>query len=139
MEFLLEFWSNLSWSKIGIGAIVLIVSVAVSYIAVLVVVVKIPADYFSESHVQSIDPSKPFLIRWGAVIFKNIIGLILLISGIIMLFVPGPGVLAILLGIIMMDIPGKRPFEVKLIKRPAVLAAINNLRAKYKKSPLILD
>jgi hypothetical protein len=56
-----------------------------------------------------------------------------------MIFGPGPGVLTILLGLIMLDIPGKRPLEVKIIQRPAVLSAINNLRARYKKAPLVMD
>lgn len=139
MDWLAEFWANLTWSRIAVGAFFLLLSVVISYVAVLFVIVKIPADYFSESHIQHIDSDKPFLKRWGAVIFKNFVGLILLIAGIVMLFVPGPGVLAILLGIIMMDIPGKRPFETKLIKRPTVLSALNKLRAKYNKPPLILD
>ena len=53
--------------------------------------------------------------------------------------VPGQGILTILLGLIMLDIPGKRPLEARIIKRPAVLAAINGLRAKYNKPPLIMD
>jgi hypothetical protein len=106
---------------------------------VVVVAVRIPADYFSSAYSMNFRSDKPFWVRWGAIIFKNIIGVILVIVGIVMLFVPGPGILAILLGIIMMDIPGKRPFESRLIKRPMILAAINNLRAKYSKPPLILD
>jgi hypothetical protein len=39
----------------------------------------------------------------------------------------------------MMDIPGKRPIEAWIIKRPAVLSAVNNFRAKYNKPPLIMD
>lgn len=50
-----------------------------------------------------------------------------------------PGVLTILLGLIMVDIPGKRPLEARIIQRPSVLAAINKLRAKYDKPPLVLD
>ena len=56
-----------------------------------------------------------------------------------MIFTPGPGVPTILLGLIMMDIPGKRPLEAKIIKRPNILATVNNLRARYSKPPLIMD
>jgi hypothetical protein len=132
-------WASLTWFKIAVGIIFLLISVVISYGAVLIVAIKIPADYFSESQIQHIDHGQPFFKKWGAVIFKNLIGFILIMAGVIMLFVPGPGILAILLGIIMMDIPGKRPFETKLIRRPAILSAINSLRAKYNKPPLILD
>ena len=56
-----------------------------------------------------------------------------------MIFTPGPGVPTILLGLIMMDIPGKRPLEARIIQRPMVLSAVNDLRAKYNKPPLIMD
>ena len=139
IETLSLFWESLTFSKIAIGFSVLLISVAISYGAVILVIVQIPADYFSPAYSRDLHSDKPFLVRWGAVIFKNIVGVILLIAGIVMLFVPGPGILAILLGIIMMDIPGKRPLEARLIQRPAVLTAINNLRSRYNKPPLILD
>ena len=62
-----------------------------------------------------------------------------MIAGVIMLIGPGQGVLTILIGLILMDIPGKRPLEAKLIKRPIILAAVNNCRAKYNKPPLVMD
>ena len=79
--------------------------------------------------------------RWGAVILKNIFGVFLILLGIVLSLpgVPGQGILTILLGLIMLDIPGKRPLEARIIKRPAVLAAINNLRARYSKPPLLMD
>ncbi|MDQ2746076.1 MAG: PGPGW domain-containing protein, partial [Acidobacteriota bacterium] len=82
---------------------------------------------------------KHFSLRWAAFIVKNTVGFLLLIAGIIMIFTPGPGVPTILLGLIMMDIPGKRPLEAKLINRPMVLSAVNDLRARYNKLPLVID
>jgi hypothetical protein len=86
-------------------------------------------------------PNSPFLVRWGAVILKNILGVILILIGLALSLpgVPGQGLLTILLGLIMLDIPGKRPLEARIIKRPTILAAINKLRAKYNKPPLELD
>ncbi len=101
--------------------------------------VKIPADYFSSKYVKKLSADKHFSFRWAAFILKNVFGFLLIIAGIIMIFTPGPGVPTILLGLIMMDIPGKRPIEAKLIQRPMVLGAINDLRARYKKPPLIMD
>ncbi|MCU1290710.1 MAG: uncharacterized protein JWN60_2939 [Acidobacteria bacterium] len=86
-------------------------------------------------------PNSPWVVRWGALIAKNLFGAFLILLGIVLSLpgIPGQGFLTILLGLIMLDIPGKRPLEAKIIKRPAVLSAINNLRARYKKSPLVMD
>ena len=139
MEWLQNFWETLTLQRIIIGALALIVSLIVSYGAIMIVVVKLPANYFSSEYSSSLWSNKSFWIRWSAVIFKNIVGVLLILLGIGMTIGPGPGLLTILLGLVMLDIPGKRPLEAKIIKRPAVLSAINNLRARYKKSPLIVD
>ena len=74
-------------------------------------------------------------------ILKNLLGVVLILLGIILSLpgVPGQGILTILLGLIMLDIPGKRPLEAKIIQRPAILSAINTLREKYRKPPLVMD
>jgi hypothetical protein len=126
-------------SRVLFGAGLFAVSVVVSIIIVGIVMVKIPANYFSSHYQQDFLPNSSWLTRWGAVIAKNIAGLLLVIAGIIMLVGPGQGILTILIGLMLMDIPGKRPLEARLIKRPAILAAVNNFRAKYDKPPLIID
>ncbi len=124
-----------------IGAGLFVGSLLLSFLAIGIVMVKLPANYFSSHYTQDFLPGSPWIVRWGAVIAKNIIGVILIILGILLSFpgVPGQGILTILLGLIMLDIPGKRPLEAKIIKRPNVLAAINSLRARYGKPPLIMD
>jgi len=139
MDWFWQFWESLTLGRIALGLLFLFLSVIVSYGAVILVMVKIPADYFSSSYVRNLNPGKHFLLRWSAVILKNLVGFLLVVAGIVMIFGPGPGVLTILLGLVMMDIPGKRPLEAKLIQRPTVLSAINNLRARYNKPPLIVD
>lgn len=139
MEWLSQFWESLTWSKIIIGMLLLILQVVISYAAIIFVMIKLPADYFSSTYAKNHINDSRFLVRWGGVILKNLIGFVLVIVGIIMVVTPGPGGLTILLGLVMMDIPGKRPLEVKLIQKPAVLAAINKLRVRYDKPPLIID
>ena len=138
-EWLARYWETLTWSKIIIGLLITAVSIGVSYALIIIGMIKIPADYFSSRYVRDIKDEKHFSVRWLSFIVKNLIGLALIVAGLIMIVTPGPGVPTILLGLIMMDIPGKRPLEAKLIRRPAVLAAVNNLRARYKKPPLIMD
>jgi len=141
MNWLSNFWASLTLGQILLGAGLFVLSLTVSFLSIGIVMVKIPENYFSPHYVQNFLPGKPWLIRWSAVIIKNAFGAFLVILGIILSLpgVPGQGILTILLGLIMLDIPGKRPLEAKIIQRPSVLSAINNLRARYNKSPLVMD
>jgi hypothetical protein len=80
-------------------------------------------------------------VRWGAIVLKNVLGIFLVLLGIVLSLpgVPGQGILTILLGLMMLDIPGMRPLEAHIIRRPAILAAINRLRTKYQRPPLQVD
>ena len=141
IERIAEFWRSLTWGGIGLGVLLFAVSLAVSFAAIAIVMVKIPAHYFSPHYDEDFLPDSHWTVRWGAVILKNILGVFLILLGIVLSLpgVPGQGILTILLGLIMLDIPGKRPLEARIIKRPAVLAAINKLRARYGKPELVLD
>jgi hypothetical protein len=141
MEWLSNFWASLTWSKILLGAGLFLFSLAASTLAIAIVMVKIPPNYFSSHHNRDFLPNSSWIVRWGAVIAKNVAGVLLILLGIILSLpgVPGQGFLTILLGLIMIDIPGKRPLEARIIKRPAILSTINNFRARYGKPPLVMD
>ncbi|MFN0158243.1 MAG: hypothetical protein ACKVRP_09255 [Bacteroidota bacterium] len=141
MERLTEFFSSMTWPNVLISLGLFVVSLVFSTLVLGIVMVKLPADYFSASHPRHFLLDKPKFIRWGALIAKNLVGLFLIVMGIILSLpgVPGQGILTILLGLIMIDIPGKRPFEARIISRPPILNSINKLRARYGKPPLILD
>lgn len=139
IEWISAWWQALTWTAILVSAGFFVLSFCLSIIVVAIVVVKIPANYFSSHYRQDFLPNSSWFTRWGVTIIKNVIGLVLVMAGIVMLIGPGQGVLTILIGLIMMDIPGKRPLEARIIKRPAVLAAVNNLRARWKKPPLEVD
>ena len=138
---LTDFWNSLTWTKVLVFLGFFLTSLLLSFLAIGIVLVKIPANYFSSHYKQDFLPDSHWSVRWGAVIVKNILGLFLILLGIVLSLpgVPGQGVLTILLGLIMIDIPGKRPIEARIIKRPTVLAAANNLRERYGKPPLELD
>lgn len=129
----------MTWTTLLIWAVVFVISLAVNFIVIGVVMVKIPSNYFSTHYVADFRPNTSWFHRWGTVIAKNLVGLILLAAGVVMLVGPGQGILSILTGVILMDIPGKRPLEARLIKKPPVHAAINKLRERYGKPPLELD
>lgn len=139
-DWLNDLWASLTLGRVLLGVGVFLGSLLISFLAIGVVMVKIPANYFSTHYKQDFLPNSSWAVRWGAVIAKNILGLFLIALGIVLSLpgVPGQGVLTILLGLIMIDIPGKRPLEARIIKRPTVLAAINNLRERYGKPQLEL-
>jgi hypothetical protein len=141
MDWLSNFWATLSLEQLLLAIGLFVLSLAISFLSIAVVMVKIPENYFSSHYVRDFLPGKPWLVRWSAVIIKNTFGFFLVILGIILSLpgVPGQGILTILLGLIMLDIPGKRPLEAKIIQRPVILSAINNLRARYNKSPLVIN
>jgi hypothetical protein len=141
MSWLQDIWAGMTLGRAAIGVVIFLLSLGISFGAIALVMVKVPPHYFSARHDRDFLPGSPFLVKWGAVIAKNIAGVFLILLGIILSLpgVPGQGILTILLGLIFLDIPGKRPLEAKIIKRPAVLSAINKLRARYDKPPLELD
>jgi hypothetical protein len=140
-DWLAHLWASLTWQMMLLGAGLFLISFAVSTALVSFALIKLPANYFHSSHARAFWEDKSRAMRWSGVILKNLVGLVLIGLGIIMSLpgIPGPGILTILLGLVMMDIPGKRPLETRLVKRPSVLQAINRLRARFDKPPLVLD
>lgn len=141
MEWLSEFWANLTLTQFLFGVGIFLLSLLFSFGSIAVVMINIPADYFSSHYHPQFMTDKPWIVRWSAVILKNVFGFFLVLLGVALSLpgVPGQGILTILLGLIMLDIPGKRPLEAGIIKRPAVQKSIDKLRARFNKPPLILD
>ena len=141
IQWLNDQWAAATWNSILLAIALFVVSLIVSFAAIGIVMVRIPPHYFSLHYERDFLPGSPWLVRWGALLAKNALGLILILIGIVLSLpgVPGQGILTILLGLIMVDIPGKRPLEARIVQRPAVLNAINRLRAKYDKLPLVMD
>lgn len=107
-----------------------------SLIAIPFILVRLPPHYFDERHPRPwMEDHHPVLRLVGHVI-KNTVGVVLLMAGFAMLFLPGQGIVTMLIGISLLDFPGKRRLEAKLIGQPSVLRAINALRERYGQPPL---
>jgi hypothetical protein len=80
-------------------------------------------------------------MRVVAILGKNLLGAVLVLLGIVLSLpgVPGQGILTILLGVMLLDFPGKRDLERKIVGRPKVREAIDRLRKRFGKQPLVLD
>jgi len=70
-------------------------------------------------------------------IFRNCLGLILLLAGIIMLFLPGQGLLTILLGTLLITFPGKKKLMSALVYQPKIQHSMDWLRKKRGKPPFL--
>lgn len=109
-----------------------------SLIAIPFILVRLPTDFFDIRVPRPwMEDHHPVLRVMGHLV-KNVIGVIFLFAGFLMLFLPGQGILTMLIGISMLDFPGKRKVEAKLIGQPTVLHAINGMREKFGKPPLII-
>jgi hypothetical protein len=109
-----------------------------SLIAIPFILVRLPTDFFDIRVPRPwMEDHHPVLRVLGHLV-KNMVGAIFLFAGFLMLFLPGQGILTMLIGISMLDFPGKRKVEAKLIGQPTVLHAINGMREKFGKPPLII-
>lgn len=109
----------------------------VSLIVIPWILIKIPSDYFfADKRKRYPWGNCPPIIRSIVLLIKNLLGVILIISGIAMLFMPGQGILTIVGGIVFMDFPHKYKIIRQIIKNSNILTYINKLRAKANQAPL---
>ena len=127
-------------NKILLSVALFAVTFVISLLAVGYILVKLPPTFFLDHHCRDWWRDKSPWLRWLGIGAKNLLGIALVVLGAIQSFpgVPGQGILTILIGVVLLDIPGKRRLERKLIGRPKVLRAVNRLRARYKKPPLVV-
>ncbi len=103
-------------------------------------VVRIPRDYFAtDPRPRTMFADRHPVLRWAALIIKNLVGALLVLAGIAMLVLPGQGVLTIMLGLMLLDFPGKHRLERRIIRLPPVRNSMNWLRRKANAPPLQLD
>ena len=121
-----EFW----W--LGIFSIV---TFALTIMILPLVIIRLPADYFSGEKADGFISRQSGGRRYFLLFVKNFGGALLLIMGILMLFMPGQGVLTIIAGLSIMNFPGKRKLEIKLLSNQKVLKGLNWIRKKGKKEP----
>ncbi len=113
---------SLVWVSLASAAMGVLAALAAS-----VVIVHLPADYFEK-------PKPKARGGWGLV--RNISGWLLIVAGIAMLPLPGPGAVVILLGVMMADFPGKTKVQRWILARGPILKPANWLRARFHRPPL---
>jgi len=111
----------------------------VTLAAIPIIIVRLPADYFikDKNLARRFCQDKPVL-RIIIVAFKNIFGIVFLIMGFLMLFIPGQGILTMLIGYSMLDFVNMRGPVYKIVQKPSIYEFINRIRDKNEKPPIKL-
>jgi hypothetical protein len=131
---------GLTWGGVFFGASLFLVTMIGSLLVVGFLLVKLPPTYFQDFHCRDVWVDRHPVLRLAARSGKNVLGAILVVIGTILSLpgVPGQGVLTILVGFMLLDLPGKRRLERRIVGRRRLLRAINRLRKRFGRPPLVL-
>ena len=142
-EWLTELLStlDLTWSKVLWGLGLYLVTFLGSTVVTACLVIRLPATYFCDASPRNVWGDRHPVLRWTGFLLKNLLGILLIVLGGIMSLpiIPGPGILTLVLGVMLLDFPGKRRLEQWLVRRATVLKAMNRLRQRYGKPPLVVE
>jgi hypothetical protein len=130
-------WFDQHGDLLAILGVVSIVTFIATLVLVPILVARLPEDYFSHPRRRR--------SRWGerhpvlravVLIAKNLLGVVLVLAGVGMMFLPGQGVLTILIGLMLVNFPGKYRLERWIARRRSVMRAMNWLRRRAHRPPL---
>lgn len=127
--------------RLGLAALVLVASTAASTAIVVAFLVRIPPGHFLGGQDGTARRFRSPAARAAYLVGKNLLGLALLGAGALMALpgIPGQGLLTMLVGLFLLDVPGKRRLELAIVRRRAVLAAVNRIRSRFGQPPLLVD
>jgi drug/metabolite transporter (DMT)-like permease len=107
------------------GAAVSIASAIVAWLLALRAVLHLPADVL-RTHAAHRRPG----------LGRTLFGIVLIVLGVFLLFLPGPGVLLIFAGTVSGGLPGRDRLLRWLLRRPRILRDVNAFRTRHGKLPL---
>lgn len=128
LESLLRSWDHDRAAWIASIAISVAVYAAIA-VAIPIVLTRLPPDYFARP---------PRRHRTVVVIVRTLLGLTIVAAGIAMLFLPGPGIVTMLFGLTIIGGDLSARAARWLVGRPRVLEAINAIRTKRGRAPLVV-
>ena len=96
---------------VGISIFIMVISL----LSIKWLVNQIPSDYLIKNTTETSFNKLPVPLRILIFIFKNLLGYLLILGGMIMLILPGQGLLTMMVGLVLSDYPGKKVFEKKII------------------------
>ena len=112
----------ISWGSAGMFVL--------SLLLVPLLIARAPSDFF-------VRPPKRRGGAWWLLVavLRNAVGVALLISGLLMLVLPGQGLLMVVLALTLLDVPGKRALIERIVRKPPVWRALAFLRKRTHKPP----
>jgi hypothetical protein len=125
-----------------VAVILFVLTIFGSLAVVVFLLTRLPSSYFHPSYDRRHRArDRHWLVRLCSAAFRNAIGTVLVILGIVMSLpgVPGQGLLTALVGLMLVDFPGKRALEYRIIRQPRIFRAVNRLRQAFSKPPLVLE
>lgn len=102
---------------------------AVSAALVPLLLVKMPADYL-------VRPARRRSLALH--LLRNLGGIVLVALGIVLLVLPGQGMLTVLMGVAVLDVPAKRRLLRRILCQKTVRSAVQKLRARAHRAPLLV-
>ena len=123
---------QLVWWLIGFSGLAFVGTL----VAVPWMVVRIPRDYFKQSHREP--KQRHPVVHVLIAIAKNVVGYLFVVLGVLMLVLPGQGVLTLVAGLALVDFPGKHRLIQWLVARPSMLKSKNWMRERAGREPLIV-
>ncbi len=115
--------------KLALGTVVGLVLFVAGLFVVRWLLVWLPCDHFIRP-----EPQRTAVVR----VARQIGGGGLVLLGLAMLVLPGPGIVTIALGVALFDSPKKHEILRKILSGKRVRKALDDLRARGKKGPFVL-
>ena len=119
------------WALAGLS----VATLALSVLLIPILIVRIPADYYS----RPVPPrERRSAVRQAVSLVRNLLGAALFLAGVGMLFLPGQGFLTILAALALLEFPGKRALELRILRTPGIGELVAWIRARAGKPALKL-
>ncbi len=129
-------WMNAHPGLVRAAGVASVFTFVGSLVLLPLLVARLPADYFARDEAPAGARAHPVL-RAALGLGRNLLGGLLVLAGLAMLVLPGQGLLTLLAGLVLSDFPGKRRLELRLVRRPAVLRALNWMRRRAGRPALL--
>jgi hypothetical protein len=112
-----------------------LVTFLTSLLLIPIIIGRLSADIFSRLEAGRINSPGLSPVRILFLILRNLVAVFLLLSGFIMLFIPGQGLLTMLIGFLLLSFPGKQKIVLQLVRRPGIRKSLDWVRKKQKVPP----
>ena len=110
-----------------------------SLAAIPVLLARMPADYFARSESPFTSWRRRHPVAGGVLLVaRNVLGVVLLLAGMAMMVLPGQGIITVLVALTLLNFPGKRRLELWIIRRRQVRGAIDWIRRRAGRPPLVV-